>query len=142
MRLGPLMRAAIVALALTAGGCSHLHWPWHRAAPAPPAPVHELDISGAAPDTYPQYWQRNTLLIDLSAARGAGSITLAPVSGTSWPMRVALRVTPGGIRVLKVRGAQRVVLPILQQTAHTIDLELDPGVYTAATPQVTVDWDQ
>jgi hypothetical protein len=104
-------------------------------------PVHELDISGAAsPDTYPQYWQRNTLLVDLSAAAGSGSITLKPGAGSSWPVRLALRVTPGSIGVLEVHGAQRVTLPIATTPAKPVDLELTPGVYTASTPAVTVHW--
>ncbi len=104
---GAVVRVGLLALALAAGGCSHLHWLGHKGAAAPPAAVHELDIAGAAPDTYPQYWQRNTLLVDLSAANGSGSVILQPVDGNGWPVRLALRVTPGAIGALEVRGAQR-----------------------------------
>jgi hypothetical protein len=140
MHARSLSRAAIVALALSMAACSYLHWPWHHAPPAPPTPVHELQISGAAADTYPQYWKRNTLLIDLSAASGSGSITLKPIAGTSWPVRLAFRVTPGGIGTLRVRGAERVVLPITPGDSKPVDLELTPGVYTSTTDHITVSW--
>src|SRR5580658_4245241 len=68
-----VVRAAAVTLALSAAGCSHLHWPWQHSPPPPPVPVHELDVSGAAADAFPQYRKRNTLLLDLSAASGSGS---------------------------------------------------------------------
>jgi len=129
--------------ALTAAGCGHLslHWPWqHRPAP-PPAPVHELDISGApAADAFPQYWKRNTLLVDLSAASGSGSITLKPAAGREWPVRLAFRVSPGAVGELDVQGAQRLVLPVTPAGGKPLDLELAPGVYTAQTPQMTVTW--
>ena len=131
------MRRGAVLLTLLAAGC---HWPWHRHPPAPPAPVHELDISGAAADSYPQYWQRNTLLVDLSSASGSGSITLKPLAGTTWPVRLALRVTPGAIGTLEVRAAQRVSLPISPTAGKPIDLELNPGVFTPATPAIIVQW--
>ena len=35
----------------------------------PPAPVHEVDIAGAGLDSVPQYWKRNTLLLDMSTAQ-------------------------------------------------------------------------
>jgi hypothetical protein len=136
--------AAAVALTLLAAGCGHLptpHWPWHhRSAPAP-APVHELDIGGpSAAAAFPQAWKRNTLLVDLSTASGSGSITLKPAAGSDWPVRLALRVTPGAIGVLEVQAAQRTTLPITTAGGKPVDLELAPGVYTPATPQITVSW--
>jgi hypothetical protein len=134
-------RAAAVVLLVSVAACGHLsapRWPWHHS-PAAPTPVHELDITGAGADTFPQYWKRNTLLVDLSAARGSGSITLRP--GTAgWPVRVAFRVTPGAIGVLEALGAQRQTLPITATGSTPIDLELAPGVYTAASEQMTVSW--
>jgi hypothetical protein len=136
-------RAAAAVLVLSAAACGHLaapHWPWqHPSAPAPAA-VHELDIGGAAAaQTFPQYWKRNTLLVDLSAAHGSGSITLKPAAGSDWPVRLAFRVAPGSIGVLEVRAAQRVSLPIAS-AGRSVDLELTPGVYTPQTPQMTVSW--
>jgi hypothetical protein len=136
---GARVRVSALALVLLTAGCSH--WPFHRQPPPPPAPVHELDIVGAASaDSYPQYWKRNTLLVDLSAASGSGSLTLKPATGYGWPVRLALRVTPGAIGALDVRGAQRINLPISPTPAKPIDLELAPGVYAGKTAAVTVAW--
>jgi hypothetical protein len=133
------LRAAVLGLlGVLLAGCSHLHWPWHHAPPPPPAPVHEVDIAGAGLESAPQYWKRNTLLIDISTAHGSGSFTVRPIEGTTWPVRVALRVTPGAIEALEVTGAQRLRLPISTASAAPIDLELPPGVYTAKTPELTV----
>jgi hypothetical protein len=140
----PARRAALgavaTALALCCAGCGHLRWPWHHAPPPSPAPVHELDIAGATTGTFRQYWQRNTLLVDLSAASGSGSITLKPTEGGSWPVRVAFRVTPGSIGVLEVRAAQHASLPIASGGSKPIDLELSPGIYTPTTPEMSVAW--
>ena len=135
---GTLARGSMLAVLLALGACSHLHWPWHKAPPVPPTPVHELTISGAA--TPAQYWKRNTLLVDLSAASGTGQIVLAPTAGSTWPVRLAFRVTPGAFGALEVRGAAREVLPIAPSGTAPIDLELTPGVYDAGTPQITVSW--
>jgi len=121
-------------------GCTHLHWPWHHQPPPPPAPVHELDMTGAGEAGFPQYWKRNTLLVDLRGASGTGSAVMKPIAGTTWPVRLAFRVTPGGIGTLEVRGEQRVLLPINASGVQPIELELPPGVYTAKTPQITVSW--
>ena len=133
---GAAVRLSVVALAVLVSGCGH--WPWHHRPPPAPQPVHELEISGAAADTFRQYWKRNTLLVDLSAASGSGSITLKPLAA-GWPVRLALRVTPGAFGVLEVHGAQRVSLP-MASAGPPVDLELSPGVYSAATSAVTVQW--
>jgi len=134
-------RAAAIAAVLLTAACSHLHRPWHRKPPPPPPPVHELDISGAAAaDAFPQSWKRNTLVVDLSAASGSGSLTLKPLEGTTWPVRIALRVTPGSIGVLEVSAAQRVALPISATPGKPIDLELAPGVYTPQSPDIRLSW--
>jgi hypothetical protein len=136
-------RAAVAALALLVAACGHLrplHWPWHRHSPAVPAPVHELDIGGAAADAFPQYWKRNTLLVDLSAASGTGSITLRPATAAGWPLRLAFRITPGAIGALEARAAQRIRVPVAAGGGRPIDLELAPGVYTPDSAQITVSW--
>jgi hypothetical protein len=139
--------ATALFTALAAAGCGHLspHWPWHHQPAPPAAPVHELDISRApdgapAADAYPQLWKRNTLVVDLSAASGSGSITLKPPAGTTWPVRLALRIMPGSIGELDVRGAQRLILPVTPSGGKPVDLELAPGVYTSSTLQLTVSW--
>jgi hypothetical protein len=135
-------RTAAIVLLLLSAGCSHMpsmHWPWHHSPPPPPTPVHELDITGTS-TAFPQYWKRNTLLVDLSGATGSGSITLKPTEGTTWPVRIAFRVSPGAIGVLDVRGAERTLLPINASGHAPIDLELSPGMFTPGTPQMTVSW--
>lgn len=140
---GITARAAALGALLTLGACSHLHWPswhwpWHRAPPPAPVPVHVLDVSGSV--TPAQYWKRNTLLIDLSTASGTGQIVLTPASGDPWPVRLAFRVRPGAFGALEVRGAAREVLPIDSSGVSPVDLELPPAIYTASTPRITVSW--
>ncbi len=138
---GYAVPGAALALALVlSAGCSHLNWPWHHAPPPPPVPVHEVDLTGAGAEGFPQYWKRNTLLIDLSAASGSGTLTVKPVAGTTWPVRLAFRVRPGAIAALEVRGDERVSLPISSAAGAALDLELTPGIYTPKTPQLTVSW--
>ena len=135
-----LRALAIGVLAVGAAGCSHLRWPWHHQPPPAPTPVHVLDVSGTgASAVLAQYWKRNTLVLDMSAASGSGSVTLRPpVDG--WPVRLALRVTPGSLGELDVRGAQRVVLPIVPAAGKPVVLELPPAVYSPKTVEVTVAW--
>jgi hypothetical protein len=137
VRLTRAARAAAVAWLAGAAACSHM--PWHHPPPAAPAPVHELDISGAN-TAFPQYWKRNTLLVDLSGARGSGSIVLKPAAGAAWPVRIAFRITPGAIGALEVRAAEHTRLPINASGSRPVDLELDPGVYTPQSEQMTVSW--
>jgi hypothetical protein len=120
-----------------------LHWPWHghpRGASGP-QPVQELAIqmqSGAS-SPIAQYWDRNTLLLDMTAVSGEGSALLAPRAGTGWPARLEFRVQSGRLGNLEVRGAQRVLFAVPAQGAATV-LQLDPGVYLASTAAITVRW--
>jgi hypothetical protein len=124
-------------LLLLLGGCSHLHW--HRPPPPPAPAVHELEVSGAGAG-FTQRWKRNTLLLDMRGAAGSGAVTLTPVAGTTWPVRIALRVRPGAFAELEVRGAQRLALPISASGSAPIDLELPPGLYDRHTPRLEVSW--
>ena len=135
----------LVGAAVALTGCSHIsgmHWPWGHKAPVPPTPVNELieTGSGGTALSYPQYWKRNTLLVDLHEAAAEGSLVLTPRAGTQWPVRLAFRVTPGSIGVLEVRGEQRMILPVAGEGGRPIDLELAPSVYTPTTAQITVRW--
>jgi hypothetical protein len=131
-------RAATALCLLLVSACGH--WPWRRAPPPPPTEVHELEISGATSTSVRQFWKRNTLLVDLSAASGSGSVVLKPPAVGGWPVRLALRVTPGSIGLLEVRADERVSLPIAASPPKPVDLELAPGVYGAHTAQITVIW--
>jgi hypothetical protein len=128
--------AAALSVALLAAGCSHM--PWHKTPPPPPLRVHELALSGTF--EFPQYWKRNTLLLDMSGATGSGSVTIKPVEGTSWPVRIAARVRPGSFPVLEVRGDQRLYLPVTTGAGMPVDLEFSPSLYTARTPQLVLSW--
>ena len=134
----PGTRAATALCLLLVSACGH--WPWHHAPPAPPAEIHELDISGATASSVRQFWKRNTLLVDLSAASGSGSVVLKPVADRGWPVRLALRVTPGAVGVLQVGADELVSLPITPGSPKPVDLELAPGVYGVHTAQITVSW--
>ena len=110
----PAVRAAAVTLLILVTGCSHLptiRWPWRHRPTPPPQEVHELLITGAGGTKagFPQYWRRNTLVVDLRGAGGSGTLLLKPAESTSWPVRLALRVTPGAMGMLEVRGDQRLV---------------------------------
>jgi len=86
-----------------------------------------------------QYWDRNTLLLDLTGVSGEGSALMAPRPGTAWPARLEFRVQSGSVANLEVSGAQRVLFTVPTQGAATL-LKLDPGVYLATTTAITVHW--
>ncbi len=141
-------RAAAVVLLTVLAGCSHLPrphlaWPWRHKPTPLPQQVHELTITteGGTAASFPQYWKRNTLLVDLQGASGMGSVVLKPVEGTTWPVRLAFRVLPGQFGVLEIRANARLLLPIATQGVKPIDLEVAPGVYNARTAQITVTWE-
>ena len=141
-----MLRLAAAVVAICAAGCSHLpqlHMPWsHRPAP-PPQPVHELvitDAAGAAA-AFPQYWSRNTLVVDLQGISGTGHVLLTTPAGTTWPFRLALRVIPGSAGELDVRADQRWVVPIVGTGVKPVDLVLPNGLYSSATAQINVAWE-
>ncbi len=134
-------RIALLTLsALLMAGCSSLGLPrpsWPFAARPAPAPevVDELlfeSVGDAPVNAFPQYFRRNTLIVDMTAAGAAGAVTLRPRSRFGWPVRVAFRVRPGAFAALEVFGAQRLVLPVVADGRRTtLDLELPPGFVPA-----------
>ena len=80
----PPMKARLAAASPSAGvalsACSSMHmpkiWPFYKKPKPAPEAVHELDLVNAdgTPASYPQYWKRNTLVIDLSGVGGTGSV--------------------------------------------------------------------
>jgi hypothetical protein len=129
---------------LTLAGCASVtaHLPWRHRGPPPPEVSTALTVAAADGSalSWPQVWQRNDVVLDLSGVAGSGSAVVMPRAGLAWPVRVALRVTPGSIGAIDVRGAQRLVMPVPASGAATVDLELPPGVYVAATKQITLNW--
>lgn len=136
-------RGALVALGLAAGlsACAAhwpaLHWPWtHRAAPAP-QPVSVLSVEGAG--AIVQYWDRNTLQVDLTAESGDGSAVLRAPHG--WPIRLEFKVRPGSFGRLEVVGRDRVVFDVPAQGGPTV-LPLAPAAYAPDTPQIAIRWSE
>ncbi len=136
---------AIVPLAgvLLLGGCATVksHWPFARSKAPAPEPVHELSVR-VRDDQMPillQYWERNTLVLDLQSVPSTGSVTLLREEGHRWPARMALRMPPARFEVAEVRGAQRVLLPVSAGTG-IVTAELPPGAYDENTAALTLSW--
>lgn len=138
----PWWRAVLISvLAASLSACA-LHWPWQHRPPPPPQPVQQLSIvpdASAAATMIAQFWDRNALLLDLTAASGEGGATVTPISGLGWPVRLEFRVQPGRIARLEVLGAQRVVYAVPSQGAPLL-LRLAPAAYRADTAQITLRW--
>jgi hypothetical protein len=104
--------------------------------------VEELVVQaapGSAAD-FQQFWERNTLVVDMRSASGRGSATLTPRAHTLWPVRIAFRVVPGSIGQLEVRGAERTVFNVAPSGAAPVDLRLGPSAYDSRTSTITVAW--
>jgi hypothetical protein len=140
-RVSLLMLLGLGVVALS--GCATMKslWPFGRAKPAP-EPVQELQIAAAegAPPVLLQFWERNTLVIDMQSVAATGQATLTRTEGNRWPARVAFRMLPNRFEVLDVRGAQRVVLPISTADTTAITVELPPGAYDEKTASLTMSW--
>lgn len=136
--------ALLAACLVAVSGCSTMSklWPFHRKPKPAPAAVHEFNLVNAdgSAATYPQYWERNTLVIDLSGVSGNGAVTARLPEETTWPVRVAMRVRPGSIQQLEVLGEERNVLPVSTQGTKNIDIELAPSVYTPKTAAIYISW--
>jgi hypothetical protein len=140
--------AACAALLALSSACSHmpsmpkLKWPFgHKAAPAPEV-VQEIVFEAAAGTSvnFPQYWSRNTLVIDLQSAGGSGSAVAKPREGTAWPVRLAFRVMPGQFGELEVKGDERSVFNVPASGRKALDLGLSPSAYTPKTAQLALTW--
>jgi len=136
----------LICAGLALAACSHLpqvHWPWRTKTPPAPEISHDLivtPLNGTAAAAYPQFWKRNTLVLDLRGISGSGGVELKPRAGAGWPVRLALRVTPGSVGELDVRADQRMVIPVVAQGAQPLDLELAAGLYRSTTEKITVNW--
>ena len=117
-------------------------WPFHKKAKSGPEAVEELSLVNAdgSTATYPQYWKRNTLVIDLSGVGGQGAVAAKLRDGTVWPVRVAVRVRPGSVQQIEIQGEERNILPVSTAGTQNIDLELAPSVYTPKTAAIYISW--
>lgn len=144
----------LLAGALLFSGCAAIksHWPFGKRSGSAPEAVAELELRPAGEGATPavlQYWQRNTLILDLQnvAAAGqatsgqpAGQVILARREGQAWPARMAVRMAPQRFEVVEVRGAQRLVLPVASAGDEAVTAELPPGIYDSSTAQITLSW--
>jgi len=117
-------------------------WPFHRKAKPGPTAVHELNLVNAdgSQASYPQYWVRNTLVLDLSGVGGTGSVAARLPEESTWPVRVAVRVRPGSVDQLEVLGEERNILPVSKDGSQPIDLTLAHSVYTPKTAAIYISW--
>ena len=142
--LTKLLGAALAALLVM--GCAHhphLAWPWHAKALPPPSPVELIAIrseDGVPLRAFPQYLERNTLLVDLSGAASTGTIVLTRREGMSWPVRLAFRVRPAEVRMLQIEADQRLLMPTSTEDGDTVTLPVAPGAYARDTPSIRVHW--
>ena len=117
-------------------------WPFHKKAKPVPEVVHELDLVNAdgTPASFPQYWKRNTLVIDLSGASGTGTVAARLPAETTWPVRVAVRVQPGSIQQLEIVGEERNVLAVTRDGSAPLDVEFAPSIYRPNTGTIYINW--
>ena len=133
--------AVLVMLSLSLAACA-MHWPWQRRPHPPPQPVQQVSIvadASASATTILQYWDRNTLLLDLTTAGGEGGAIVTPIKALGWPVRLEFRVLPGSIGRLEVVGAQRVLYAVPSQGGALL-LRLAPSAYRTDTGQITLRW--
>ena len=135
----------LLAGALMLSGCATVKsvWPFGHRAEAAPQPVSELELQLPAEGVAPvvlQFWERNTLVIDLQNVASAGRVVLARRVGNTWPARIAFRMAPNRFELLEVRGAQRVLLPVAAAAGEAVNVELPPGAYAGSTAALAVSW--
>ena len=133
---------AVCCLALGACGTMSKLWPFGKKTKAGPEAVQALELVNAdgTPASYPQYWSRNALVIDLSGVGGSGSVAAKLPAETFWPVRVAVRVRPGSVQQIEIQGEERNVLAVSPDGTKLIDLELAPTVYTPQTAAIYISW--
>jgi hypothetical protein len=137
--------AIVVASCLALSACSLSMpkiWPFFKKPKPGPEAVNELTLVNAdgSPASYPQYWTRNTLVIDLTGAGGQGGVTARLPEETTWPVRVAVRVRPGSIGQLEVQAEERNILPVTPEGSKPVDIELSNSLYTPKTAAIYISW--
>jgi hypothetical protein len=117
-------------------------WPFYKKPKPGPEAVNELTLVNAdgSAASFPQYWKRNTLIIDLSGVSGTGSMAARLPEDTTWPVRVAVRVQPGSVGQLEVQAEERNVLAVTGEGPGTVDIELASSLYTPRTAAIYISW--
>lgn len=132
--------AVVVLLTLSLAACSGGRiWPFGKQTPPTQETASTFVFEGSG-SNIPQYWRRNTVVIDLQGVGGSGALSARLGDGHRWPMRVAVRVRPGSFGELEVNGAQRVILPVPEDGAAFVDLELPSGIYRRDTVALEIRW--
>lgn len=144
MPRNPRILLACLVLPLLLGGCAAARslWPFGGRAEPAPRPVNELAISQSGSGVAPvqQYWERNTLVVDLSGVGSEGEVLLRRQAEPQWPMRIAFRMPPGRFALLEVRGAQRVAWPVSASGDDAVTVDLPASAYDEGTPELVVRW--
>jgi hypothetical protein len=146
-RLAPSL-SLLIACCLGLTACHSLHmpnmWPFHKKPKPVPEAVTELTLVNADGSTasFPQYWKRNTLVIDLSGGglSGTGSFAAKLADEATWPVRLAVRVQPGSVARIEVQGEERAIFPVVAEGTRPIDLQLAPSLYTPKTAAIYISW--
>lgn len=140
----PRNLAVVTLCALALAGCGSMKklWPFGKRVKPGPEAVNELNLVNAdgSAASFPQYWSRNTLVVDLSGVSGAGTVTARLPEESTWPVRMALRVRPGSIQQLEILGEERNVLPVSVDGNRPIDIEIATSVYTPRTAAIYISW--
>jgi hypothetical protein len=137
-----LVLLAACCLALTACGTMSKLWPFGKKAKPGPTAVHELELVNAdgSAASFPQYWSRNALVIDLSGVAGAGSVAARLPAETVWPVRLSVRVRPASVQQIEIQGEERNVLAVSTDGVRNIDLEVPSSTYTPTTAAIYISW--
>jgi len=133
----------IATCSLMLVGCSTPKiWPFYKKPKPVPEVVHELDLVNAdgTAASFPQYWKRNTLVIDLSGASGAGTVAARLPADSTWPVRVAVRVQPGSVQQVEIIGEERNVLAVTREGSAPLDVEFAPSIYRPNTGTIYINW--
>jgi hypothetical protein len=130
--------------ALLLAGCASIksHLPFGKARAPAPEPVSELALASPAggASAVLQFWERNTLVLDLQNVPVAGQVVLSRHNGRSWPARIAVRMAAQRFEVVEVRGAQRMVLPVTASGSGAVTAQLPPGILDSGTAALTISW--
>ncbi len=137
-----LVMASCAALAACHSLSMPKVWPFYKKPKPVPEAVSELNL--VLPDgtaaSFPQYWKRNMLILDLSGVSGQGSVAARLPEETTWPVRLAVRVRPGNVGQLEVQAEERNILPVSTAGGEAVDIELAPSVYTPRTAAIYISW--